>query len=191
MTTKAAGLVMKADNASGTGIISGYAATFRHTPDCDGDVCDPGCFAEAIKKTGGVMPVLWQHDRTDPIGWGISAVEDNVGLKVEAKVLMDTEKGRYAWSFVKSGLKAGARPGLSIGFRMSTTKSYYQNGVRHLQSIDLVEYSLVTFPCDDGAAAMGAKAAGEPVCACGSICTCEERQAVLLAIAEFKARLVA
>ena len=90
-------------------------------------------------------PVLWNHNDSEPIGVYTQIYEDEKGLFVEGKLLIDDvprAKSTYAL------LKAGAIDGLSIGY--STKKANQQgNGVRELIEVDIGEISIVTQPAND------------------------------------------
>src|SRR5579872_7389733 len=129
------------------GIVTAYASVFG-VVDLDGEVVDKGAFSESLQQTKGKIPVLWQHDRRQPIGWGLTAKEDETGLLVQFQVLLDSEQGRTAFSFIKTGLDVGANVGMSIGFTVPANGSYLPPGgsVRHFSRVGLAEYSVVTFP---------------------------------------------
>lgn len=86
MYRKTKAIELKAENGS----ISGYAATWIREPDSWGDVIAKGAFTECleeIRKSGKVLPLLWNHDSYDLkafIGTVFNLEEDNVGLKFEA-----------------------------------------------------------------------------------------------------------
>ena len=147
-------------SADENGTITGYASVFGVT-DTDGEVVDKGAFARTLGEphNKGKIPVLWQHDRTTPIGWCIDAKEDDHGLLVKAQLLMDTEVGRYAYSFVKTGLDVGGNPGISIGFRVPRGGEKIVDGTRHFTEVQLMEWSIATFQACPGAWAIGAKGA--------------------------------
>jgi HK97 family phage prohead protease len=94
-----------------------------------------------IKKS---IKLLWQHSAEEPIGYFDVIREDNVGLYVEGKILLDIEKGREAYSLIKTG----AISGLSIGYNVKKAKFDDNNGTRIISKIDLWEISVVTFPAN-------------------------------------------
>jgi HK97 family phage prohead protease len=100
---------------------------------------------KSISKKKPAM--LWQHDSGKPIGIYTSIEEDNKGLKLEGKLLIDdVSQAKEAYAL----LKAGAINGLSIGYvplawEYETRK---EKQVRVLKEIDLWEISLVTFPAN-------------------------------------------
>jgi uncharacterized protein len=125
------------------GAFSGYAAHFG-APNAFDEVIKPGAFRRSLQERGaGVVPLLWQHNPSAPIGVWTSIVEDARGLKVAGRLILETVQGREAHAL----MKAGAISGLSIGFR-ARQQERAANGQRVLVDIDLAEISLVTMPAD-------------------------------------------
>jgi HK97 family phage prohead protease len=116
--------------------IAGYASIFG-VPDSGGDVVLPGAFAGA----GGQVPLLWQYDTREPVGFVENLSEDSRGLRVIARVVA-SGRGAQAADL----LRAGAIDGLSFGYRVQAARPDRGRGVRELQRLDLIEVSLVTFP---------------------------------------------
>lgn len=130
------------------GAITGYAAVWGQR-DAYGDVVTPGAFSKSLEqhRAAGTMPLmLWSHDPARPVGVWTGMTEDDKGLKVEGRLIMDATPGRDAHAFIK----AGAVNGLSIGFR--TTKAVKTpGGGRRVDGMDLIEVSLVTRPAQPAA----------------------------------------
>jgi HK97 family phage prohead protease len=137
------------------GEIDGYAAVFGNV-DLGGDVIEPGAFTKTIEETGGKVPILWQHDRYEPIGISTSLEQDRKGLRVKGQLNMEVQRGREA----RSLLNQGAMQGLSVGYK--AIKPSYENGIRHLKEMALKEFSPVVFPMNPLATAT-VKAAGDLV----------------------------
>jgi hypothetical protein len=123
------------------GTFTGYAAVFGNV-DLDGDVIEPGAFRKTIRESGGKVPILWQHDRYEPIGVGKLA-EDGKGLLAEGQLNVETQRGREA----RALMQQGALSGLSIGYK--AIKPVYEAGVRRLKEIAVREFSPVTFPANE------------------------------------------
>ena len=124
-------------------VIEGYASVFGVT-DRGGDVVDAGAYTASLKaltKAGRNVKMLWQHDPTEPIGVWDEVREDEKGLFVKGRLLMDVGRAREA----KALLEAGAIEGLSIGYRTVKAKKD-DAGRRRLAELELWEVSLVTFP---------------------------------------------
>lgn len=129
------------------GFFSGYGAVFGNV-DWYNDVILPGAFAKSLEKwaeKNKMPPVLWNHNDGEPIGVYTNIYEDEKGLFVEGRLLIDDvprAKSTHAL------LKAGAIDGLSIGYK--TKKANQQtNGIRELIELDLGEISIVTMPANE------------------------------------------
>ncbi len=138
------------------GTFEGYCSVFGNL-DSDNEIIDKGAFKRTLDHSKGVVPILWQHERKEPVGWNATAEEDDHGLKIKGRLMIDTEDGRRARSFLKLGLELGGKPGLSIGFLVPKDGDYVKAGVRHFKEVALKEYSIVTFPANAEATVSGAK----------------------------------
>lgn len=137
---------MEIKEISDEGYFSGYGSVFDVIDDWD-DVIVRGAFAETLQKKTPVM--LWQHDSAEPIGVYERIREDEIGLWLEGRLLLDIEKGREAYILLKNR----AIRGLSIGFLPLAWEWETRDNrrVRVLKDIDLWEVSLVTFPANSKA----------------------------------------
>jgi len=128
------------------GRFSGYASIFNIEDSCK-DIILPNAFKETLKQKNlkKSIKLLWQHSPKEPIGYFDIIKEDNVGLYVEGKILLDVEKGKEAYSLIKSG----AVSGLSIGYNVKKANFDKDKGVRIISEIDLWEISVVTFPANE------------------------------------------
>lgn len=150
---------LKAVNSDG--IFEGYCSVFGNL-DSDNEVIDKGAF-KGIAGAANV-PILFSHDRTRPVGWNIEAKEDDRGLRIKGRLMVDTEDGRTAQSFLKLGLEVGGQPGLSIGFTVPNGGEYRDSeGIRHFREVALKEYSIVVFPANAEARVTAAKSAANDV----------------------------
>lgn len=129
------------------GFFSGYGAVFGNV-DWYNDVILHGAFQKSLQRweeKGKMPPVLWNHNDGEPIGVYTNIYEDEKGLFVEGRLLIDDvprAKSTHAL------LKAGAIDGLSIGYK--TKKANQQtNGIRELIELDLGEISIVTMPANE------------------------------------------
>jgi HK97 family phage prohead protease len=135
-------------------VIEGIATT--PTPDRVGDVVEPDGAEFKLP-----IPLLWQHDSGNPVGWVEAASIGANGITIRARFAKIAEPGPLkdsvdrAWQSVKSGLVRG----LSIGFkgleeaRIDQTWSY-----RYLKWLWL-ELSCVTIPANGEATITAVKAA--------------------------------
>jgi HK97 family phage prohead protease len=126
-----------------TGVFSGYAAAWGKR-DTFGDQWIPGAFADSLRAhlAAGTRPLmLWHHDPTQPIGVWENVREDDSGLKVTGRLVLDSTSGRDAHAL----MKAGALEGLSVGFRTVRAVNLPKGG-RQIHAVDLIEISPVTLP---------------------------------------------
>lgn len=135
------------------GEFEGYASTFGNV-DLGGDVVEPGAFIESIvrsKSEGRAIPMLWQHDRREPIGVWKDMAEDSKGLFVRGKLLVEADPlAKRAHAL----LKEKALGGMSIGYFVppgGAAEDERRRGVRRLKKLDLREISLVTMPMNTAA----------------------------------------
>jgi len=146
METKRAYAVLEiraAGMRDGRRTFEGIATT--PTPDSYGDVID----SEGAEYTLP-MPLLWQHDASDPIGWVTHATASKKGIEIRGEVADIPDAGELktrldtAWQYLKNKLVRG----LSIGFnpvevaRMAGTESY------HFTKWKWLELSAVTVPAN-------------------------------------------
>lgn len=137
-------------------VIAGHASLFG-AADQGGDVVQKGAYAASLarlRRDGIGVKMLWQHDPTRPIGVWDEVIEDERGLFVKGRLLLEVQAAREAHAL----LEAGAIDGLSIGYR--TLRAEKASGRRHLHEIELWEVSLVTFPMLPQARVQAAEADG-------------------------------
>jgi HK97 family phage prohead protease len=129
------------------GAIEGYASLFGEV-DQARDMVMPGAFTQTLKQRGlRKIPMLFQHDPSEPVGVWLELVEDWRGLKARGRLIPDVMRARELLSL----LKAGAVDGLSIGYRTVRGQIDPKTRVRRLYQVDLWEISIVTFPLLNGA----------------------------------------
>lgn len=134
-------------NWDADGSFSGYASVFGVT-DSQGEEVASGAFDLSLKawaQMGKLPKLLWQHDYRRPIGLWREIREDNHGLYVQGRLLLELAQAREAYSLLKNGVVDG----LSIGFMTVRARRVdWRNGasqVRVLEEVNLQEISLVTF----------------------------------------------
>lgn len=152
-----------------TGSFSGYGAVFGNV-DSYGDVIQKGAFRDTLrdaKKSGTWPAMLLQHggfttEDEMPVGIWTLMEEDEVGLHVEGKLALGTQRGKETHELLKMQPRP-ALNGLSIGYRAKEvgigTKP--DEPRRTLKKIDLFEVSLVTFPANGKARIGAVKSAGD------------------------------
>lgn len=139
-----------------SGTFEGYASVFGN-PDSANDIVIKGAFKKSLsiaKKAGRIPPMLWQHDVYSPIGKWDAITEDDKGLFVKGELFVnDIAKAREAHALMKANVVTG----LSIGYRTKQSDRDNATGARLLKEVDLLEISLVTFPCNDAARVQAVK----------------------------------
>ncbi len=131
------------------GLFSGYASVFGAV-DHQNEIVAPSAFKRTLAawRVKGRMPaMLWMHDPSQPIGVWLTLSEDKNGLLVQGRLALRTQKGMEAYEL----LKMGALTGLSIGYRVISSRIDGKRKARVLTDIDLFEISLVTFPANEAA----------------------------------------
>lgn len=163
LTKKRLDTALKIKSVSETGEFEGYGSVFG-VEDSYGDVVVRGAFEKSLAKwndKGRLPALLWQHNMSEPIGVYTEMREDDTGLYVKGRLLVDDDplaKRAHAH------MKAGSLSGMSIGYMLDDYEYDKEKGVWILKEIDLWEVSLVTFPANDEARVDNVKsslAAGE------------------------------
>ena len=135
---------------SAEGLFSAYASIFDNV-DYENDTVIKGAFTKSIAEKTPVM--LWNHNTAEPIGIWTTVKEDDKGLYVEGKLLInEVARAKEVYSL----LKEGAVSGLSIGYSVNDY-SYDEKGIRQLKDVTLHEISLVSIPCNDEARIISVK----------------------------------
>ena len=141
------------------GTVEGYASLFGEI-DQARDMVMPGAFAgtlhtRAIQR----VPMLFQHDPSEPIGIWQELREDHRGLFARGRLIPEVARARELLSL----LKAGAVDGLSIGFRTVRGRIDPTTRIRRLTAVELWEISIVTFPLLAGARVRAVKHSLSPL----------------------------
>ena len=148
------------------GIFAGYASTWDK--DLYDDVIVRGAFAETLANQypegGARIPIHWQHEDGSPfdvIGETLSAIEDDKGLYIEARLDLDTDKGARAYELLKRGLIHQ----MSIGFLIEECAyiekedDEWEYDHREIRRVKLFEISLVQVAGNQAAEITEVKAA--------------------------------
>ncbi|QXK92319.1 HK97 family phage prohead protease [Neoehrlichia mikurensis] len=137
---KICSLLLTKSNIREYGIFSGYASVFN-VIDRQNDIIKPGAFSDTIKTCKKVM-FLWQHNKNKPIGKIINMIEDNFGLYITVKLILEIKKAEEVYLMIKKGVINS----LSIGYQIIDYYIDKNSGARVIEKLDLWEVSLVTFP---------------------------------------------
>ncbi len=149
---------LKIKSVSDTGEFEGYGSVFG-VKDTYDDIVLPGAFGKSLaawREKGGMPALLWQHQMSEPIGVYTEIREDDTGLFVKGRLLIDDDplaKRAHAH------MKAGSLSGLSVGYILNDWEYDKEKGAFLLKEIDLWEVSLVTFPANDEARVSDVKSA--------------------------------
>lgn len=157
----------KADGESG--IVEGYSTRYW-VVDSYGEFTIPGAFSKSIAERGpsGADRIFLRYEHEHTIGKHTEMVEDDLGVRIAAKI---SDDGMFG-SAVRAHLKDAIPYGLSIGFRRVGSRpaqegdpliwDYAPDYIRQMAASDLsfitgltevkhLEDSIVTFPAVDNA----------------------------------------
>lgn len=166
-------IAFKAESVGEDGTFSGYGSVFGNV-DSYKEIVAPGAFKaslKAIKDSGDPLPVLWQHNPSQPIGGYTELSEDSRGLKAAGFLLKDdVALAREAYAL----MKARVVKGLSIGYYVRADSYDEKQGVRTLNELDLREISVVTFPANEQAQVESVKSALSAMLKAGELPTVRE-----------------
>lgn len=143
---------------SDTGEFEGYGSVFG-VKDHGLDIVLPGAFSKSLaewKAKGKLPPVLWQHDTDEPIGPHLEMREDEKGLYVKGRLLIEDDPVAKR---AHAHMKAGSVTGLSIGYYLRDYEWSAEKGAYLLKEIELWEVSVVTFPMNEAAGVTDVKSA--------------------------------
>lgn len=141
---------LKIKSVSDTGEFEGYGSVFG-VKDSYGDIVERGAFQRSLDKwneKNQFPALLWQHKMDEPIGVYTEMSEDESGLHVKGRLLIDDDPLAKR---AHSHLKAGSISGLSIGYTLNDYDYDSKKDAFILKDIELWEVSLVTFPANEEA----------------------------------------
>lgn len=133
-----------------TGEFEGYGSVFG-VRDLGYDIVMPGAFTKSLaawKEKGKWPPVLWMHDTKEPIGPHLEMREDEKGLFVKGRLLIDADPVAKR---AHAHMKAGSVTGLSIGYVLKDYEWSKEKEAYLLHEIELWEVSVVTFAMNEAA----------------------------------------
>ncbi len=138
---------LKTAGNDGASLRDGIAAEFTavvttNKEDRDHDILEP---AGAVLDSK--MPLLWQHDPSQPIGKYVETIERDTDRIIAKYQVADTPLGRDAASLMKLGILR-----ISHGFRaLEWEPRKGASGGFHFKRFELVETSLVSIPANTDA----------------------------------------
>ncbi|EKS28699.1 HK97 family phage prohead protease [Afipia felis] len=143
---------------TGDGAVEGYASLFGEV-DQARDMVMPGAFTQTLQHRGlRRIPMLFQHDPSEPVGIWLELREDMRGLWARGRLIPEVARGRELMALVREG----AIDGLSIGYRTVRGRIDPKTRIRRLYQVDLWEVSIVTFPLLAGARVHAVKGRARP-----------------------------
>lgn len=147
MEVKYLNVPLKIKSVSETGEFEGYASVFD-VIDSYSDIVVRGAFQKSLERWAerkDLPSVLWQHQMAEPIGPFTEMKEDDYGLFVRGRLLIDDDplaKRAHAH------MRAGSVKGMSIGYMLKDWEYDSAKGAFILKEIDLWEVSIVTMPAN-------------------------------------------
>jgi HK97 family phage prohead protease len=145
-------------SVTGDGAVEGYASLFGEV-DQARDMVMPGAFTQTLRNRGlRRIPMLFQHDPSEPVGIWLELREDWRGLWARGRLIPEVARGRELLALVREG----AIDGLSIGYRTVRGRIDPKTRIRRLYQVDLWEVSIVTFPLLTGARVHAVKGRAGP-----------------------------
>jgi len=146
-------------SVTGDGAVEGYASLFGEV-DQARDMVMPGAFTQTVQNRGlRRIPMLFQHDPSEPVGIWLELREDWRGLWARGRLIPEVARGRELLALVREG----AIDGLSIGYRTVRGRIDPKTRIRRLYQVDLWEVSIVTFPLLTGARVHAAKSSAKQI----------------------------
>ena len=134
------------------------ASTFGNV-DFDGDIIEPGAFTASLQRlearrstTGRLMPVLFSHSTSAPVGVFTSLTETEDGLFAKGELPLDDT---FVSGRIVPQMRAGSIRALSIGFQILERR--FEGELRIIEKIELFEASLVVFGANPQALVTGMK----------------------------------
>ena len=151
-------MLKAAGDEDGLRRFSGLATT--PNPDRAGDIVEPRGAEFSLP-----IPLLWQHNAAQPIGWIRSARVTDGGIEVDGEIARMDEPGKLkerldeAWQSLKSGLVQG----LSIGFKpLESARIGDSYAYRYMKWLWL-ELSAVTIPMNGDCSINAIKSADQAI----------------------------
>lgn len=134
----------------------GYASVFGNV-DLGNDVIEKGAFTKSLAENSN-LPILWGHKIGEPpIGNIDSAIEDNHGLFIKAKL---PKSDTFVSGRIMPQVKTGSIQEMSIGY-FTNEYEIEKDGTRKIKEINLFEVSLVTKAMNPKAKVTGFKSLEE------------------------------
>ena len=130
------------------GVFEGYASVFG-VVDSDGDIIEPGAFAQALKTQSRAVAMFFNHRRNEiPVGKWLDLAEDSTGLHVRGELT----PGNPQSEALKAAMIHGTVGGMSVGFSAAKGDiTSIATGYSFRNVTRLSEISVCTFPANEAA----------------------------------------
>lgn len=139
---------IKFANGGPQGVFEGYASVFG-VVDGDGDIIEPGAFAQALKTQTRPVAMFFNHRRNEiPVGKWLDLSEDSKGLYVRGELT----PGNPQSEALKAAMIHGTVGGMSVGFSAAKQDvTAIATGYSFKSATRLTEISVCTFPANESA----------------------------------------
>ena len=139
---------IKFANGGAQGVFEGYASVFG-VVDSDGDIIEPGAFAQTLKTQSRTVAMFFNHRRNEiPVGKWLELAEDSKGLYVRGELT----PGNPQSEALKAAMMHGTVGGMSVGFSASKQDvTSIPTGYSFRSVARLTEISVCTFPANESA----------------------------------------
>lgn len=128
-------------------------------PDRENDVIQFGAFTDSlaqIKQNKISMPLLFSHDRDQPVGSITEFTDTPDALLITGKLSMTLSKAKEVYALMKDKALS-----ISIGFMHSDDDSTVVDGLRVFSRASIIECSVVSVPAHSGAQILEVKSFAE------------------------------
>ena len=147
---------IKALPEEGEGVFEAYVSVFGNA-DSYGEVVDKGAFIDFIKENFPRYPKgVWCHDWDQPISKTLEIREDEYGLYVKAKLILEVQRAAECYALMKEGVITD----FSFGYGVDEDYQDGTDGLRHLKKLSIYEYSPVLVGANRRAEMIGVKVDG-------------------------------
>lgn len=141
------------------GTFEAYASVFGNV-DSYGEIVDKGAFVEWLGQyfdngIGRYPKCVWNHNWDEPLAKTLECREDDRGLYVKGKFVLEVQRAKEIFALMKEGVITD----FSFGFRVLEDKVDPTTNLRHLTKIAIYEYSPVLVGANNQATLLGVKSA--------------------------------
>jgi len=132
------------------GLVEAYVSIFGNVDSYD-EVIERGAFRESLEKK--LPKGVWAHNWDKPIAKTIEAEEDEKGLRIKGKLVLEVQQAKEAYAL----LKEGVIDEFSIGYSVLKDEVNRETGIRTLKKLRLYEWSPVLVGANPDTEVIGVK----------------------------------